>query len=239
MKFGYDNAILEIAPELVAGVIWCRNIDNHAVVPEIDALLAEAEASVRDRFPTPPDIARHQAIAAWRAVYSRLGLKPNRYPCAAESLIRRVVTSGPVPRISPLVDLCNAASMSHAIPVAPFDLRHVEEFCVVRRATGDETYRMIGSDAVEPVETGEAIYVDATNELLSRRWNWRQTAKGAIQPDSTDILITTEAVHVAAHGAVEDVLAMFQARVVEHLRGHAQVEVLTAEYPWSERHQAG
>jgi DNA/RNA-binding domain of Phe-tRNA-synthetase-like protein len=238
MKFGYDDTIIEIAPELVAGIIWCRNISNHGSVEAIDTLLGEAEAHVRERYPSPPDIARDAAIAAWRNVYSRLGLKPNRYPCAAESLIRRVVTEGSVPRISPLVDLCNAASMMYSIPVAPFDLRHVEEFCVVRRASGEERYRMIGSDTVETPEPGEAVYVDATNELLSRRWNWRQTAKGAIQPDSTDILITTEAVHDSAHRSVEGVLAMFQSRVIQHLGGHAQVEVLTAEYPWSERTQA-
>ncbi|HLT20665.1 MAG TPA: phenylalanine--tRNA ligase beta subunit-related protein [Thermomicrobiales bacterium] len=235
MKFGYADEILAVAPRLVAGVIWCKGIDNSGYVHEFDELLSEAEAVTRERFPDPPMIARDQSIAAWRAVYSQLGLTPNRYPCAAESLIRRVVTDGSIPRISPLVDLCNAASLTHAIPVAPFDLRNVVGSVIVRRARGGEVYRAIGSTELQPVEEGEVVYADDTDEVLSRRWNWRQTGKSAIQPDSNDILITTEAVHEKARTAVENVLAMLTIRLADHLDGSCQIEVLTAEDPWSER----
>lgn len=235
MKFGYADEILEVAPGLVAGVIWCRGIDNTREAPEFDALLSDAEAAVRERYPETPEIARDPAIAAWRGVYSQLGLTPNRYPCAAESLIRRVVTDGSAPRISPLVDICNAASLLHAIPVAPFDLREVAGSVVVRRARGGEVYRAIGSEELQPVEPGEAVYADDTDEVLSRRWNWRQTGKSSIRPDSSDVLITTEAVHEAARSAVEGVLALLAARLADTLGGACQLDVLTAEKPWSER----
>lgn len=235
MKFGYDSAILDIAPDLVAGVVWCRGLNNSGVRAEIDALLGEAEEAVIARYPTPPDIALDPAIAGWRQVYSSLGLKPNRYPCAAESLIRRVVTVGPAPRISPLVDLCNAASLTFAIPVAPFDLIHAEGDCVVRLATGDEQFRSIGSDALEPIPPGEAVYADDTPEVLSRRWNWRQTAKGAITAVSSDILITTEAVHPEARAAVEGVLAILVDGITKHLAGDIESDTLTADNAWSKR----
>lgn len=237
MKFGYEQDILDVAPGLVAGVVWCSGLDNRQAVPEFDALLSRAEETVRERYPTPPEIARDSAIGAWRAVYSQLGLKPNRYPCAAESLIRRVVTAGPAPRISPLVDLCNSASLLHAIPVAPVDLRETVDYCAVRRATGDEVYRAIGSTELEAVEPGEAIYADATAEVLSRRWNWRQTGKSAIQADSTDILITTEAVHADASAAVEGVLGILEEHLRATLGATLQIDVLTSAKRWSERHE--
>ena len=51
-----------------------------------------------------------------------MGLKPTQYRCAAESLLRRLRTQGSLPRLHPLVDLCNAISVAYAIPVAVFDV---------------------------------------------------------------------------------------------------------------------
>ena len=238
MRFGYDEAILELAPKLVAGVIWCRGIDNTKPVPAISELLEAATTRAAKSYLENADIARDPAIAAWREVYSVLGLTPNRYPCAAESLIRRAVSGQPVPSISSLVDLCNAVSLDHAIPVAPFDLRLAEGDIIVRLASGDEVFRAIGSDDLEPIPAGEAVYADDTPEVLSRRWNWRQTGKGAIQPDSTDILITTEAVHSDGRAAVEGVLAALIAGITAHLGETVQSDVLTSDMPWSRPVQA-
>lgn len=235
MKFGYDSSILDLAPNLVAGVIWCKGVDNSQSVPAIEMGLIQAENTIKQRYPNPSDIARDPAIAAWRETYSALGLTPNRYPCAAESLIRRAVSGGTVPQISPLVDVCNTASLLHAIPVAPFDLYLAEGYIVVRRATGGEVFRAIGSETLEPIPSGEAVYADDTDEVLSRRWNWRQTGKGAIRIESTDILITTEAVHPDGRSTVEQVIDTVKAGIEEHLGGSPQVDILTSANPWSER----
>lgn len=234
MKFGYDDGLLEIAPSLVAGVVWASRIANSDSVTAIDARLGYATENARERYPESSDIARDPAIRAWRDVYSRLGLTPNRYPCAAESLIRRVVSGDAVPRISPLVDLCNAVSLDHAIPVAPFDVRHVEGDIVVRRATGDEEFRAIGSSDLQPIPEGEAVYSDDTIEVLSRRWNWRQTGKGAIQPDSVNVLVTTEAVHDAARRTVESALTKLATGLVNELGGDVETAILSIEAPFSE-----
>ena len=50
-----------------------------------------------------------------------MGLKPTQYRCASESLLRRFRKEGSLPRLHPLVDLCNAVSMAYAIPVAVLD----------------------------------------------------------------------------------------------------------------------
>ncbi len=239
MQFGYDGAILELAPTLVAGVLWCRNIDNTRQVQAISDLLQDATKRANERYPENADIARDPAIAAWREIYSKLGLTPNRYPCAAESLIRRAVSGQPVPNISPLVDLCNAVSLDHAIPVAPFDLRLVEGDCLVRLATGAEVFRTIGSADLQPIPAGEAVYADATNEVLSRRWNWRQTGKGAIQPATADILITTEAVHAGGRETVEHAVAALAAGIADHFGVHATTDVLASDNPHSDQPAPG
>lgn len=60
-------------------------------------------------------------IQAWRRAFSQMGLKPTQYRCAAEALLRRLRKEHSLPRLHPLVDLCNAASAAYAIPVAVFD----------------------------------------------------------------------------------------------------------------------
>jgi len=235
VRFGYDAELLSRCPELVAGVIWVRGVTNGSGSAPVDEHLAEAEALTRERFPTPPDIAKHESIALWRQVYSRFGVKPNRYPCAAESLIRRVVETGSLPRITTLVDICNAASLRFAIPVAPFDLGHADGDVIVRLATGAESFLPINAESAEAIPEGEVIYSDDSTSVLSRRWNWRQADKGKVTLETTDLLITTEAVHPSGREDVQRVLDELCAWIPATLGGTVRHEVLDAEHPVSER----
>ncbi len=235
MRFGYDAELLSQCPELVAGVMWVGGATNRHGTPQVDEHLADAETLTQSRFPTPPDIAKFDSIAAWRQVYSRFGVKPNRYPCAAESLIRRIVEVGSLPRISALVDLCNAASLRYAIPVAPFDLANAQGDVIVRLASGSETYLAINAESPDAIPEGEVIYSDDSTSVLSRRWNWRQADKGKVSLETTNLLITTEAVHVSGRDAVEGVLAELCEWIPVVLGGSLQRDVLNAEHPVSER----
>ena len=64
-------------------------------------------------------------IQAWRRAFAAMGLKPTQYRCAAESLLRRFRKEGSLPRLHPLVDLCNAVSLAFAIPVAVLDVAEI------------------------------------------------------------------------------------------------------------------
>ncbi|HUZ01498.1 MAG TPA: phenylalanine--tRNA ligase beta subunit-related protein [Thermomicrobiaceae bacterium] len=229
MRLSYAGDLLERVPELVAGALWVRGLTNLPADPEVERALAAAEALTHERFPQPADIARHPPIAAWRQVYSRLGLTPNRYPCAAEALIRRVVEAGQLPRVSALVDLCNVTSLVQAIPVAPFDLWRVAGDCTVRFATGAELFVRINGREFEPIPAGEVVYADDSREVLSRRWNWRQADKGKVTPATTNLLITTEAVHADARSTVDVVLAELADRIPALFGGAVQTEVFSGD----------
>lgn len=235
MQFGYADDLLARCPELVAGVIWIDGIINGPSPSEIDAILSESERDTHERFTTPPEIAQSASISNWRQVYSRFGVKPNRYPCAAEALIRRVVETGSLPRISALVDLCNAASLRYGIPVAPFDLVNVDGDLIVRLANGSERFLPINAESYDSIPPGEVVYSDATPELLSRRWNWRQSEKAKISHVSSSVLLTTEAVHDGAHKAVSGVLHELVTRIPAFLGGTVQTAVLDVRNPMSQR----
>ncbi|HEX7104156.1 MAG TPA: phenylalanine--tRNA ligase beta subunit-related protein [Nitrolancea sp.] len=235
MQFGYAPELLERCPELVAGVIWIEGVRNRRTTPEIDEILTESERLTHKRFAALPEIARSESIGAWRQIYSRFGVKPNRYPCAAEALIRRVVETGSLPRISALVDLCTATSLRHSIPVAPFDLANVTGDISVRIATGSERFLPIGATTYDVIPEGEVVYADASPELLSRRWNWRQSDKGKIELTTTRALLTTEAVHAGGRAPVLAVLQDISEQIVGLLGGTAQTAILDAGNPATER----
>ena len=102
-----------------------------------------------------------------------------------------------MPAIHPLVDLCNAASMAHAIPVAAIDLDQVADWLQVRHATGRERYQAFGGEMEHP-EPGEVSFVDAEDRSHARRWTNRQSGLSAVRPATARVLIVCEAVHATA-----------------------------------------
>ena len=138
MYFQHAADIWRDFPSLVPGVLYAEGITGGAVAGP-DHLTAIAGARLADgpesEFPE---------IQAWRRAFARMGLKPTQYRCAAESLLRRFRKEGSLPRLHPLVDLCNAASLAFAVPVAVFDTAKVAWPLEVRYAAGDEDYMTFG-----------------------------------------------------------------------------------------------
>ncbi|MFJ9348022.1 B3/4 domain-containing protein [Streptomyces sp. NPDC101237] len=114
-------------------------------------------------------------MAAWRAVYTAFGSKPSRTRNSAEALARRALADGGLPRINLLVDLYNAVSVAHLIPVGGEDLDLVRGGMRLVRATGEEEFVTVagGEESVEHPDAGEVVWCDATG-VTCRRWNWRQ-----------------------------------------------------------------
>src|SRR5439155_3104509 len=104
--------------ELAASALFVTGIHAGA---SVDAQLERFHAAARARLAAAASESELPEINAWRRVFSRMGLKPTQYRCASESLLRRFRKEGDLPRIHPLIDLCNAASIAFAIPVAALD----------------------------------------------------------------------------------------------------------------------
>ncbi|MEU6610905.1 phenylalanine--tRNA ligase beta subunit-related protein [Streptomyces shenzhenensis] len=114
-------------------------------------------------------------MAAWREVYTAFGAKPSRTRNSAEALARRALSESGLPRINLLVDLYNAVSVAHLIPVGGEDADRIEGAMRLVRATGDENFVTVagGEEAVEHPDAGEVVWRDDAG-VTCRRWNWRQ-----------------------------------------------------------------
>ncbi|MFE4664360.1 B3/4 domain-containing protein [Streptomyces sp. NPDC056716] len=114
-------------------------------------------------------------MAAWRAAYTAFGAKPSRTRNSAEALAKRALTDAGLPRINLLVDLYNAISVAHLIPVGGEDIDRIEGGMRLVRAHGDEDFVTVagGEESVEHPEPGEVVWRDGLG-VTCRRWNWRQ-----------------------------------------------------------------
>jgi DNA/RNA-binding domain of Phe-tRNA-synthetase-like protein len=175
----------------------------HGVTTDVDVRSRVAELTViAERRLAEGTEGELPETQAWRRAFSKMGLKPTQYRCASEALLRRLRKEGSLPRIHPLVDLCNAASAAFAIPVAALDLARIADYVEVRYAAGSETYAAFSGEIEHP-EPSEVVFADAAGQAHARRWTNRQSAASAVRDPTTAVLIVAEALHATAGIDVE------------------------------------
>ena len=202
MSFQHSGEIWRDFPELVPGVVFADGITG--------------DVAVSDRVARFTDIARSRLagvteselpeIQAWRRVFARMGLKPTQYRCASEALLRRFRKDGTLPRLHPLVDVCNAVSLAFAVPVAVFDVAKITGRLEVRYAAGDEDYLTFSGQTEHPGPR-EVIFADQARQVHARRWTNRQSGLSAVQGSTATALIVAEAMHDSASSEVPGLIA--------------------------------
>jgi DNA/RNA-binding domain of Phe-tRNA-synthetase-like protein len=206
-EFRHSDEVWQTFPVLTTAALIVDALDvvDDGTDAEVGRAVDEHLATARERAARLPE-SELPAIRAWRRTYAQMGLKPTQFRCAAESLLRRIRTHGDLPRLHPLVDLCNAVSAAHAIPIAVLDLDQIDGDLTVRPATGTETYFTFSGEIEHPA-IGEIIYADEAGHAHSRRWVTRQSGRSAIRPSTGRALIVAEAVHADAETDVDSVLS--------------------------------
>ncbi|MBB6374719.1 DNA/RNA-binding domain of Phe-tRNA-synthetase-like protein [Pseudonocardia eucalypti] len=199
MYFQHADEVWRDFPQLVPVALLAERITGD---PRPEEIIERFEQRASARLATTP-AGQLPEIQAWRRVFTRMGLKPTQYRCASESLLRRFAKEGSLPRIHPLVDLCNAVSLAYAVPVAAFDLAAVTDHLEVRYAVGDETYVTFGETAERP-GAGEVIFADGAGYAHARRWSNRQSGRSAIRAGTGRALIVAEGLHPSAADDLAD-----------------------------------
>ncbi|MDY0071632.1 MAG: B3/4 domain-containing protein [Thauera sp.] len=124
-------------------------------------------------------------LAAWAEVFRKFGAKPQRTPCSAEALRKRVLRDGGLQSIDPAVDLYNAISLQYAIPVGGENLAAYAGMPRLVVASGSELFDTAkdGQPAHESPEPGEVVWRDDLG-VTCRRWNWRQGVRTRLNADA-------------------------------------------------------
>lgn len=124
-------------------------------------------------------------MAAWADVFRKFGAKPQRTPCSAESLRKRVLRDGSLASIDPVVDLYNAISIQYAVPVGGENIEAYVGSPRLAVTDGTELFDTIkeGTPGTESPEPGEVIWRD-NKGVTCRRWNWRQGTRTRLNANS-------------------------------------------------------
>jgi DNA/RNA-binding domain of Phe-tRNA-synthetase-like protein len=226
MYFQHSADVWRDFPARVPGVLYAEGITSDVSTGSAaDRFAAIAKA----RLAAGPE-SELPEIQAWRRAFAAMGLKPTQYRCASESLLRRFRKEGSLPRLHPLVDLCNAISIAFAIPVAALDAAQIGWPLEVRYAAGDEDYLTFGGDIEHPA-AGEVIFADQAGQAHARRWTNRQSGRSAVRDTTTNVLIVAEALHESAAADVAELMAAVTGELTAFWSAPSPAAMLTAAAP--------
>ncbi|AEA69343.1 MULTISPECIES: B3/B4 domain-containing protein [Pseudomonas] len=183
-----DQAVAELAPEFRALSIVVGAAP--LIHPEVaQSALDRACKAVQEGGPSWGDA----HLAAWAETFRKFGAKPQRTPCSAEALRKRVLRDGSLPSLDPIVDLYNAISIEYAIPVGG---ENIEAYVGSPRlvvADGTEPFDTMkeGAPAFEYPDPGEVVWRDDKG-VTCRRWNWRQGVRTRLGADAKSMWFILE-----------------------------------------------
>jgi DNA/RNA-binding domain of Phe-tRNA-synthetase-like protein len=179
-----DDAVRALRPDFAVLLMIAEGIVNG---PSDDRSAAWPAAAARQAV--VPDADDH--VLAWREAYRGFGAKPKRTKPSVDALLGR--GGDGVPAINRVVDVYNAVSIDHVLPIGGEDLDAYRGPARLIRATGDEPFDTVaaGAEIVEHPAPGEVVWRDDAG-VTCRRWNWRQCVRTRITETTKNALFVLE-----------------------------------------------
>ncbi len=224
MKLMIDAKIFEKFPGLKTGVVAARNVDNHGLSDEIMQLIREKEKEIREIYNTET-LSQLPRIKSWREAYSAFGAKPKKYKSSVESLYRMVLKGLDLRHINKIVDLYNYISLKHMIPAGGDDIKKVDGDIILKFAAGNEPFTALNSTETETAKEGEVVYADS-QEVLCRRWNWRECDKTKMTEETKDVILVVEALPPVTREELEQVKDDLSRLITEYCGGEVRADTL-------------
>lgn len=229
IQYRIPPRLFELYPGYVRGLVICQDLINSASPPDLTAMLRQAEEALRAAL-TVEDLPAHPVIAAWREAYRRFGAKPSEFRSSLEAMARRVLRGQELPSINTLVDIGNYLSISHMLPVGGHAIDHLTADLELRPADGSETFIPFGGTDVEHPEPGEIIFVEG-QQVLTRRWTWRQANHTLTLPETTAIAFNLDGLPPVGLEQVRQAADETAELVKRFCGGSCRFEVLSEENP--------
>ena len=186
MYYQVAPEVFEKLPAACFGAVAVRGLNNTRRIDDLEQLLQEnikaCEAYFADKKPKEtPD------ILPYRQAFRTLGINPNKFLCSIEALLTRIAKGKGFPCINAAVDLGNAISIGHRLPIGAHDIDSLEGGLEVRPARAGDTFVAFGETEEETPDEGEIVYASGS-QVRTRRWTWRQSERGKITEETTAIL---------------------------------------------------
>lgn len=160
--------------------------------PELDSFVRRVTREVSADL-VDADLAAIPEIRVWRDAYKAFGVKKTSYRSSIERLLKNLQRGAGLPRVNALVDVYNAVSVLHRMPIGADDLDKVRGTLAFRRSRPGDSFVALGDPAMalDPPKPQEIVYADA-EKCLCRRWNWYQDARSAVSEMTRRAVLTVQ-----------------------------------------------
>ena len=213
-----EPAITQRWPDYGVVLVAADGLDPGALGDVAERLVEEAGRSALSVDPDAPD----PHVLLWREAFRSFGVAPRVARSSIDALLRRASGGNGLPRLGTLIDLYNAISVIHRVPIGGEDLASYSGAARLVISDGTESFLTTadGEPVVHHPDVGEPVWVDEDG-VTCRRWNWRQTTRTAISPTTTDVGFIIDSLDVPGHrgarGAAEALAALLPGAVVREV----------------------
>jgi DNA/RNA-binding domain of Phe-tRNA-synthetase-like protein len=230
-------SILRVAPAIFAefpgavlGVVIAHSVNNGIEDPHVMAALREAEQHAAHNLAGRP-IPEHPQIAPWRDAYRKFGAKPKDHLSSVENLLRNVAKQRPLRHINTLVDIYNAVSLRHVVPVGGEDLDTIAGDVHLTFATSEEApVRLLGESDERPPHAGEVIYKDDKGAIC-RRWNWKEADRTKLTAGTRNAFLVIEGLPPVEADRIKDAATDLASQVRKYCGGNVAAAFIDASCP--------
>ncbi|QQP28813.1 B3/4 domain-containing protein [Lactobacillus ultunensis] len=229
MKFIVTSDIFKKLSDMYVGVVVAKGIDNNKDYPAIDKLLNKYMKYSQQKF-DGVNVKQDDEIIPYREAFRKIGINPNRYPCSAEALFKRLSKGKELPHINPLVDLNNAISLKYTVPMGTHSLDDARDNIMMRLAKSGDTFIPLGKDEVEEPDEGEVVYA-VGKDVRTRRWTWRQSEHGKITDQTHNVFFPIDGFIDVNRDAVDKARDDLAEKIEEIFGVETQIGYVDRDHP--------
>ena len=199
-------------PDVKLGVVEADDVCFALVHESLAALMDQICERKRREF-TVESLAEAEPTRAIRAMFRAWGVDPSKYRPSSEALLRRVVQSKGLYRVSNLVDIGNLGSIETGWPYGCYDRSRIAPPIALRHGASGEAYEGIGKRMWHLA--GRPVLADQQGPFGSPI---SDSTRSMIDESARDVLV----VIYAPPGASDTSLESAMARVVERFSQFAR-----------------
>ncbi|MEA3360274.1 MAG: phenylalanine--tRNA ligase beta subunit-related protein [Thermodesulfobacteriota bacterium] len=226
-KIIIKDAIFDLFPDFYRGVVLVKDITNQKSNKRIKKLLKKEIDRQVDI-----DESKDSRILAWDEAHRKMGSNPDTHFPSIKYLIQSMRPNRSLPFINSVVALFNYISLKYILPCGGDDISQIKSNLVLGIADGTETFVPLGREIEENPYSGEVIYYDDyNNNVMCRRWNWRNGDITRIEIDSKNIILNIDCLPPSS----PDIGNKARDELAELLKLHCNAEVETMHLNYGTR----
>ncbi len=179
--------------KVFVGVGIVSNVINNDYPSELLATINNTIEDVRAKY-SLDKLKDDPIIRFYRDFYwHELGIDPTKQRPAQEALLRRILRGEDLPRINPVVDIGNAASIKYLVPIGLYDIDSFSgKDLIIRYARDGETFNPIGSP--KRTLSNNQIILSTIDGLILHVYPYRDSEITKIRTETKNVLIITAGV---------------------------------------------